>query len=292
MDRLQMALEKARAKREQAGAPGPETRPFGDGSKPSAVEPAKPEPPREKQATPVEMPEVWKVLAPLHINEKEMIQNRLVSLQGGPEAAPYDMLRTKIAQQARVRGWRRIALVSPHSACGKSTTAANLGFSFGRQEDKRTMVLDFDLRRMGLARILAQRCQNSMGDVLTRRVSFQAHALRHGHNVIFGLNCSEVSNPSEILQSRQADEVLSEIEDTYEPDFVFFDTPPLMASDDSHGFLKNVDCALLIAAAEQTTMDEIDVAERQLAELTNVMGIVLNKCRYTSGAHGYEYGYY
>ena len=33
-------------------------------------------------------------------------------------------------------------------------------------------------------------------------------------------------------------------------------------------------------------------AERQVAEITNVMGIVLNKCRYFDGAYGYEYGYH
>jgi hypothetical protein len=37
-------------------------------------------------------------------------------------------------------------------------------------------------------------------------------------------------------------------------------------------------------------MDRIDVTERQIAELTNVMGIILNKCHYADGAYGYEYG--
>ena len=49
---------------------------------------------------------------------------------------------------------------------------------------------------------------------------------------------------------------------------------------------------LLVAAAEVTPMDRIDVAERQLSELTNVMGIVLNRCRYNAGAHSYEGEYY
>ena len=35
-------------------------------------------------------------------------------------------------------------------------------------------------------------------------------------------------------------------------------------------------------------MSQIDVAERQVAELTNVMGIVLNKCRIMDGDYGYE----
>lgn len=131
-----------------------------------------------------------------------------------------------------------------------------------------------------------------MQDVLRGEVAFPEAALRLNTNVAFGLNARSESNPSEVLQSKKAAEVLDGIEQTYQPDIMFFDMPPLMANDDSHGFLRSVDCALLIVVAEKTPMDQIDVAERQLAELTNVMGIVLNRCRYTTGAHGYENEYY
>ena len=57
------------------------------------------------------------------------------------------------------------------------------------------------------------------------------------------------------------------------------------------GFLKNADCALFLIEAERTTLDQIDSAERQLAELTAVMGVVLNKCRHGDAAYGYGYGY-
>jgi hypothetical protein len=39
-------------------------------------------------------------------------------------------------------------------------------------------------------------------------------------------------------------------------------------------------------------MKQIDTAERQVAELTNILGIVLNKCRYTSEDDGYYDHYY
>ena len=94
------------------------------------------------------------------------------------------------------------------------------------------------------------------------------------------------------MQSRRTPEALEAIERALEPDLVLFDMPAMMASDDNYGFLRNVDCALMLAAAEQTAMDVIDVTEREIAELTDVMGIVLNKCRYTEGAYGYEPGYY
>ncbi|MEW2915547.1 CpsD/CapB family tyrosine-protein kinase [Ruegeria sp. ANG10] len=274
MDRLQEAIRKARNERESRQA-----EPV---LHPEALQPV---PADDSQ-------DAWRSLPELQIDQNLIVRNRLIAYHGGPEAAAYDMLRTKMIQQLQSNGWRRIALTSPYSGCGKSTAAANLAFSLSRQKDLRTIVIDFDMRRMGLAEILRQTGNHSMSDVINGNISFEQHALRHGENVIFGLNYSSTRNPAEILQSRAMIETLEQIEAEYQPDIMLFDTPPLMASDDSHGFLKNVDCALLLGAAEETSVDHIDVAEQQLAELTKVMGIVLNKCRYISEAFGYEYGSY
>ena len=273
MDRLQQAIQKARSERENR----------------------KPEPlhlSEEQRFEPEQIDDAWTMLPKIEISKKIQVRNRLMSYDGGPGAAPYDMLRTKMLQQIRANGWHRVALTSPYSGCGKSTAIANLAFSLGRQTELRIVVLDFDLRRMGLAEILNQTGTHSMSDVIQGKVPFHEHARRHGENVIFGLNFAPTRNPSEILQSPLTLAMLDQIEEVYKPDIVLFDTPPLMASDDSHGFLKNVDCALLLAAAEKTNIDHIDLAERQLADLTNVMGIVLNKCRYISEAFGHEYGTY
>lgn len=277
MDRLQQAIQKARTERA-----GRQREPLQMTEK-DRVDPA---PPDEA------VDSVWAALPELELDAKTISRNRLMSYESGSDAAPYDMLRTKMLQQITANGWRRVALTSPYSGCGKSTTTANLAFSLGRQSDLRVVVIDFDLRRRGLAEILNQTGTHNMADVIRGEVAFHDHAIRHGNNVIFGLNYSATRNPSEILQSRRTLEVLEHIEAVYNPDIILFDTPPLMASDDTHGFLKSMDCALMLAAAEKTSMDHIDLAERQLAELTNVMGIVLNKCRYASKAFGYEYGSY
>ena len=294
MERLQAAIEKARAQREATGRgdlraggePAPARAPEAERAAPATTQP--PVPP----AAPASVEEAWRALAPLETREGTFDRSRVVTHAGGRDAAPYDMLRTRMLQQARKNGWRRIALVSPHSACGKTTTAANLIFAFGRQHDLSTLVLDFDLRRAGLSRLLGQSLHHGMEDVIEGRVPFSEHGLRLGANVAVGLNRGPSRNPSELLQSRRAPEALDALERDYAPDVVLFDMPAMLASDDNYGFLRNVDCALMLAAAEQTSMDVIDVAEREIAELTDVMGIVLNKCRYTEGIYGYEAGYY
>ena len=265
------------------GAPAPQA---GPGAQPRAA------PQTELRAAPKSVAAAWQALRPLETQAKVLRRNRIVTFDGGPESTPYDLLRTKIIQQAQVNGWRRIAIVSSHSGCGKTTTTANLAFSLARQKDLRSLMIDLDLRRPALGQVMGQTSRFNMADVLERRVSFAEHGERYGDTLAFGFNNSSVRNPSEILQSQQTRDVLTEIEQAYGADLMLFDMPPMMASDDNFGFLKNVDAALLIAAAEKTPVSEIDVTERQLAALTNVMGIVLNKCNYVDGAYGYEYGYY
>ena len=267
MERLQTAIEKARARRqaapERASIPKADTSAIG-------------------------LDAAWGGFAALETNAGKLRKNRLVAFESGPDAGPYDMLRTRILQQAQKNGWRRLAVVSPHAGCGKTTTVANLIFSFSRQKDVRCIAFDLDLRRVGLGKALDQKPKYGMADVLERRVSFAEHALRYGSNVAIGLNNAPASNPAELLQSQQTRDVLTEIEANYQPNLMMFDMPPLMSNDDNYGFLKNVDCALIMAEADQTTIEQIDLAERQVAELTNVMGVVLNKCRYNDGAYGYE----
>ncbi|WP_050929935.1 CpsD/CapB family tyrosine-protein kinase [Aestuariivita boseongensis] len=283
MERIQEALAKARAQRQKGGAEPAET----------PVSPPSPQP--QPQATPaLNLPAVdenWAALAPFKLNRAHLQKNRVVAAESGRDAVPYDLLRTKIIHQAQTNGWKRVAIVSPDMGAGKTTTVANLAFSFERQRDMRLLCIDLDLRRPSLHKILGQAPGHSMSDVLDGHVRFAEHGLRLGNRVAFGLNNSPAPNPSELLLSREARSALERVEANYAPDLMIFDISPLSASDDNIAFLQIVDCAVIIAAAEATPMSRIDNAERQVAELTNVMGIVLNKCRYPSEAESYDYYY-
>ncbi|OWJ84027.1 chromosome partitioning protein [Haematobacter missouriensis] len=280
MERLQAAIEKARAQRE-------ETRP--DTPPPPAFAAQGAQAYADADGTEA----AWAALRPLDTTRPAYSRkSSLVAFQPGGVGGAYDILRTRLVQQAETNGWRRIAIVSAGAAAGKTTTAANLAFSLSRQSDYRSLVIDFDLRRVSLAKALDQEVPHTMEDVIEGRVPFSEHALRYGTNVAFALNGKPVPQSAELLQSQRAKNAMAEIEATYKPDFILFDVPPLFTGDDSIGFLRNVDCALIVVAAEETPMAQIDIAERQVAELTRVMGVVLNKCRMTSDDYSYDYSGY
>ncbi|MBU2357776.1 MAG: CpsD/CapB family tyrosine-protein kinase [Alphaproteobacteria bacterium] len=233
----------------------------------------------------------WAALPVAAFDADHMRRNRIVSFVRGSESASVDMMRTRILQQIRDNNWRRLAITSPTAACGKSTIALNLAVSLSRQPEVRSLLLELDLRRPSLARMLGINPRPvDFSEVLRGKARFDESAACFGGNMAVGLNSTKVRDASELLGSAGIGSVLSEIETAYAPDITIFDMPPMLAADDMMAFATQVDCVLIIAAAEKTTTKEIDLCEQELARQTNVMGVVLNECRYMGPEA--NYGYY
>jgi len=287
MERLQEALSRARERRQQtdrkpvvpaAAATAPTAEP--------AVETAAP------PARSADTDAAWQRLKQFEPRERTLRGNRVLSYFGGAEAGPVDMLRTKMLHQIKKSGWRRIIVTSPTSKCGKTTMVANLAFSLSRQTELRTLVIDVDMRRPELLPLLGVKADLAFARYLLGEGPAERHMIAYGHNVAFGLNRVPVARSSELLQSDFARRQIEAIEQAYRPDIVLFDAPPVLASDDTLSFLDFTDAALIVAAAEMTSINEVDVTETEVAAATNVLGVVLNKARFTSGSSGYEDGYY
>ena len=275
MEKIQSAIAKARAER---NGPVPEP----------AVRRA-PSPQLEDISAQAGVGAAWQALAPFSPDPVRLRDNRIVAFAGGHEAVAFDVMRTKLLQQARANGWRRIAITSPSPGCGKSTIALNLAFSLARQPELRTVLAELDLRRPSLASVLGIKGRKSFAEVIEGRADFADVALRCGDGLAVAVNAGPVRNPAELLHGSAVAAALATIENDYAPDLMLFDLPPMLVSDDTMAFVGHVDAVLLIAAAEATTIKEVDSCERELASQTNVMGVVLNKCRYMGPEYGYSY---
>lgn len=288
MERLEKAMEKARAARRMAQVTGDVAEAGSPRNLPKYDLPKSGLP---KSGLPASVAEDWARLRAIEVAPQLAPRRRLGALMGQEHAAPYDLLRTRVLRQMTEAKWTRLAITSPNKACGKSTVSLNLALSLARQPDLRVILMDFDLRRPALARMLNHTRPDSMAQLLQGDVDFADQAVRFGTNLAICLNQHGIRHSSEILQSAQAAEILDAIEARWRPDFVLFDMPPLQGNDDSLGFLGRVDTALLVAAAGSTALSQIDTCEKELAAVTNVMGVVLNKCRYLGTEPGYDASY-
>ena len=269
MDRLHTAIAKARASRD--GAPPP--------ARQSGTAP--PEQPQSTTADWTRLPEVQ--LSPAIIDE-----NLLVAHRPGPDAKAFDLMRTNLLRQLHERGWTRVAVTSPGAGCGKTTVALNLAFSLARLSDIKVMVLEMDLRRPTMFKALGVQRALNFSAVLSGSEPPEAQMIRIGENLAFGLSSTQVDSPAELLSSDRAAEVVDKIEAAFRPSVILFDMPPMVAGDDTLAFLDQVDCALLIAAADDTPISDIDQCGKDLAVYTPVLGVVLNKCRVVDTQDPYD----
>lgn len=196
-----------------------------------------------------------------------------------PAAAAFDILRTRILLAFQQQGWRRIAVTSPTHGCGKSIVAANLALSLSRREDSRTVLMDLELRRPGLADLLGLRETAPLRDALTGRKSWDDHILRVGRTLGLALNCTPDDAAAELLQSPETAATLATMIEALAPEAVIYDLPPVLVSDDVIGFLPQVDAVLLVADATQTTAEEVRACERLFEGRVPLLGVVLNRAQ-------------
>ena len=232
--------------------------------------------------------ELWLKLRLLKPDYALLAKQRLVTVdRSNPAYSAFGMLRTKVLQDLRQNNWTSIAITSPTTGCGKTVVGLNLAFSLANQKECRILLVDLDLRRPQIGKILDTAGAPSMESFLRRRIRIEETFVRYGENIAIGANSQPVEFSAELLQSMETAKVLKQVKEKLKPDVILFDLPPMLSCDDVLAFLPNVDCAILVVAAESSTFSEADLCERSLSEHTNVLGVVLNKCRYPPEKYGY-----
>ena len=288
MEKLQHALDKARAaRRESEGARSSDPTTRSQSKRKADTGQASSSGSRKSEPRDA----VWAELRQFNPDSATLLRNRIVTFDAGMGATHFDILRTKILLQMRRNGWKRLAITSPMSSCGKTTTACNLALGLSRQPDLSAMLLEMDLRRPNMANVLGYKSEHDITKMLSGEVPFAEQAVRIRGNVAIAMARRPSNDPTRYMLSNETIGTIAYLEHAYQPDLMIFDLPPLLVSDDTRAFLGNVDCALMVARAEKSSIAQIDICEREIAEHTNMLGVVLNQCRFEDDISGYDYDY-
>ncbi|MDU8910814.1 CpsD/CapB family tyrosine-protein kinase [Aestuariicoccus sp. MJ-SS9] len=265
-------------------------------ARPAKALPAAPERPAERPVPqpPAVRPEtkrtgdIWQSLDEFPIDERHLDRNRIITAsRHDPAHAAFDVLRTRLLQALSQNGWKRVAITSPTKDCGKTFTAANLAISLSRQENCRTLLLDCDMRKPSLHKVMGARDPGSMGDMLRGAIAPERHLQRPGpntihvgHNLAFGFNGISEPYAAELLQDPRCAGTLRKVDSLFDPDVILFDLPPALYSDDVIAFRPQVDGVLLVVGGGLTTEKEVREVERRLGD-TPLLGTVLNRAEGT-----------
>lgn len=276
MEKLQAALARAREKRDNDGRPLRSK----DGVGPR---------PRKSAAFEQSVSDRWEALETFRPSPQKMHDSRVFSGEASAEAQHFDILRTKLLLEMRRNDWVRIAVTSATVGCGKTTIACNLITGLGRQPEIRGMLFDLDFRRPAVAKYFGASPKASLEEVFTGQVTFAEQAMRFHPNTAVSMTTRPVHDPAKVILQTNTAQALDQVQTDYKPDLMLFDTPPVLISDETRGFLKQVDAVLIVAGAEVSTVSQVDEVEREVAQYSNVAGVILNKCRFMEEGYGYVY---
>ena len=233
-------------------------------------------------------PPAWADLPQLMPNVTRMARSRIVTAyRADPRHIEIDMLRTRLLTRVREFNWGTLAVTSPRGGCGKTTLALNLAFSFAQLPFLRIGLVDLDLRRPKIARLLKCETESDIEPFLRGHKGLADSAVRLRQNLAVVPNSVRVSQPAELLVECVNGGSIEMLRQALGLDLLIFDLPPMLAADDALAVMPAVDGMLLVAAAGRTTLDDIDICHRELLQHDKFAGLVLNRCQYLPERFGY-----
>jgi succinoglycan biosynthesis transport protein ExoP len=211
-----------------------------------------------------------------------------------PHAEAYRVLRTNILFSRKDPGARTMTVVSGGAGEGKSTTIFNLATIFA-QQGSRVLIVDSDLRRPSLHKILGVSNATGLTNYLLRQSKLEEVVQTTPQPGLDFLPSGKLPSSSVgILNSVQMKEFIEEVKSRY--DFVFFDSPPIMGVSDASILVSEVEMAVLVVQyrkyPQQMTLRAKQMVEK-IGGQGRLLGVVLNNINISQDSYYYYYsGYY
>jgi capsular exopolysaccharide synthesis family protein len=210
-----------------------------------------------------------------------------------PLAEEYRSIRTRLLASARNRKLIH-TITSASRAEGKTLTSLNLAAVFGEMAERRTIVVEGDLRVPNFKNMIRPEGSTSPGLIQVLRGEVElSEAIQPLHSpnlsVIFaGGHAAE--GALQLLGTRRLAEVLTSLRNRY--DHVIIDTPPVLDVADAGVIGALSDHVLLMLRISRTSRQTCHKAIEQLrAYNAAVTGVVLTDVRAHAMSYGRKYGY-
>jgi len=177
---------------------------------------------------------------------------------------------------------------------GKTFTALNLAMSMAMEMDRTVLLVDADVVRSDVSRVLGIEAVEGLtdylseegvdlGDVLVKTDVPKLTVLPAGR---------QHKNVTELFASQQMRRLADELSQRYADRIIIFDSAPLLATTGSSVLAATVGQIVMVVEAERTLQRTVKDALKQI-ERFGTVNLVLNKGRLQSRSqYGYGYGYY
>ncbi len=193
-----------------------------------------------------------------------------------PAAEAYHTLRTNLTFAALDKPIETLVVTSAAPGEDKSTVLANLAVTMA-QGERRTILVDADLRRPGLHQIFSIANDRGLTSMIVEEAALDNPPLIDvGVDNLWLVPSGPLPpNPADILGSRKMEQVITALKTR--ADVVLFDAPPIVAVTDAVVLGTKVDGVLLVVCAGRTRREHVQRAKELLERVhIRIVGAVLN----------------
>ncbi|MFL6354911.1 MAG: GumC family protein [Bryobacteraceae bacterium] len=230
----------------------------------------------------------------LAANSSRLSSNGMLGLEPAhyPQLSPFEEairgIRNSIILSNLTQNINSVLITSPGAGEGKTTTAVHLAIALGAQR-KRTLLIDADLRRPSVHKLLKRSSDIGLSDVLTGEHTWKEAVIsgvQHPH-----LDVILAGTPSESaadLVGPMLNDLLDEFAKEY--DMVLLDSCPFVGFAETLQAAAAVSGVVVVATSGITSRKALELTLASLSWLqANVLGIVLNRAKDSDrGNYGYQ----
>jgi len=184
-----------------------------------------------------------------------------------------------------------IMVTSAQSGEGKTFSSLNLALSIAVERDKRVLLIDADVVKPGLGRLLEIDDRDGLVEYLSGDKKDLSDLMLSTN--IPGLTILPAGHTHhlthELLASNAMGDLALELSRRYSDRIVIFDSPPLLATSESRVLASIVGQIVMVVEQDKTSQSAVKDGLEAIGT-DKVSGLILNKAR--SDDSGYYYSYY
>lgn len=205
-----------------------------------------------------------------------------------PGTEEFRTLRSRLYQIREKQKLKKVLVTSSLPKEGKSFVAANLSQALARQEGRRVLLIDADLRGARLHLALGTSAQPGLAEYLLGE-SDEFGIIQRGamENLFFVPSGRAVSSPAELVANGKLRMLLERVESIF--DWIIIDSPPAVPVSDASLLANFCDGVLMVVRSSATPFDAAQKARLEFRD-HHLIGVVLNGI--DAGSSDYNRYYY